>query len=405
MRSNTIVYISIAVAISISSLVQAEESMTLSSFLALVRKQNPDLQIEAAKVAASDAKSVGLAIPPPMVGVNQMKEDTGNTAVGFEVSQTIPFPTKLTSDHSSRKFEAKAQNEFRRARENEILAQAKNLYFSLWAMQERVKLFQDKREVLRNHIKLSRSTARSDSSASLHVLRAESDLDLLENEILSEEQKLLTAKSEIAVFLNQDPEIFKMNAQEPPLSSTPQNISLNESPQVKMTQFSLETLRAKESQAKSSWFPDFNIRYKQMGQTSMFSRYNEVMVGVTLPFVFFWEPNSESQAASAQSLQAEYQLEKQKRSFESERINTLKKIEVLKKQLDTLKEKLIPRAEKRMKLVHNIAPRDMESLQDHRETMEALPDLKLKALDLRREYEQAVSSLEKYLPAKEVAND
>lgn len=49
-----------------------------------------------------------------------------------------------------------------------------------------------------------------------------------------------------------------------------------------------------------------------------------------------------------------------------------------------------------MKLVHNLAPRDMETLQDHRETMEAFPDLKLKALEIRRTYEETVAELLKF---------
>lgn len=49
-----------------------------------------------------------------------------------------------------------------------------------------------------------------------------------------------------------------------------------------------------------------------------------------------------------------------------------------------------------MRLVHNLAPRDMETLQDHRETMEAFPGFKLKALDIRDQYEQTVTELEKF---------
>ena len=49
-----------------------------------------------------------------------------------------------------------------------------------------------------------------------------------------------------------------------------------------------------------------------------------------------------------------------------------------------------------MALVRNVAPRDMESLQDHRETMEAFPELKLKVLELRGQYEEVVSELVKF---------
>ncbi|MEK7071068.1 MAG: hypothetical protein AAB966_04635, partial [Patescibacteria group bacterium] len=72
--------------------------MSLEAFLNKVREQNLDLKVESAKSEAAQANAVGLAIPPPMVGVNQMRTDTGNTANGFEISQSIPFPTKLTGD-------------------------------------------------------------------------------------------------------------------------------------------------------------------------------------------------------------------------------------------------------------------------------------------------------------------
>ncbi len=375
----------------------AAETMNLATFLNKVNEQNLDLKVESAKRDALEAKAAGLAIPPPMVSVNQMNMVTGDTARGFEVNQAIPFPTKLTSDLSARGYAAKSQNESRLARQNEILAQAKVLYFSLWATQERLNLLSEKRNVIKTHIKLARSTARSDSFAGVHVLRAESDLDLLENEILTVEQMLSEKQNDATVLMNGDI-ATKIIAQEPPLSPVPQIDSVESSHQIQTMKLSLESLRAKESAAKSSWFPDLNFRYKEMGATSMFPRYNEVMVGVTLPFVFFWEPHSESKAASGERLQAEYELEKQKRIIDADKNNLLSKVESLKKQLNSLKEQLIPRAEKRLKLVHNLAPRDMETLQDHRETMEALPDLKLRALELRMEYEQAVSSLEKYLP-------
>ena len=386
----------------ISYMAHADERMGLTAFLNKVQIQNLNFKIESSKSDVASAKSVGLAIPPPMVSVNQMNMVTGDTARGFEVNQAIPFLTKLTSDHSARGYAAKSQNESRLARQNEILAQAKVLYFSLWASQEKLNLLSEKKNVIKNHIKLARSTARSDSFAGVHVLRSESDLDLLENEILSAEQVLSEKQNEAAVLINMDPS-SKLIAEEPPLSEVPKTDSNDNSHQIQTIKFSLESLRAKESVAKSSWFPDLNFRYKEMGASNMYPRYNEVMVGVTLPFVFFWEPHSESKAASSERLQAEYELEKQKLEINADKKNLLSKVESLKKQIDTLKEKLIPRAEKRMKLVHNLAPRDMETLQDHRETMEAFPELKLKLIELRLEYEQTVSSLEKYLSGKDAS--
>lgn len=136
----------------------------------------------------------------------------------------------------------------------------------------------------------------------------------------------------------------------------------------------------------------------------MVPRYNELMVNVSLPFVYFWQPYSESSAATSERLAAEYELQRQARAISGTRSTLISKAESLKKQLDNLKQNLLPKAERRMKLVQNLAPRDLETLQDHREAMEAFPDLKLKAIDLRLEFERTIFELEKYSRGKDEKN-
>lgn len=381
--------------LSLASNVYANEQVSLPQFLKMIQEQNLDLKVDQAKLEAAQARSKGLSIPPPMVSFNQMTMDSGMKTNGFEVSQTIPFPTKLSNDYSARQKLAKSQEEMRHASQNEILAQAKLIYFNLWANQEKLDLLKNKKSVIQNHVKLSRSTARSDSFAGIHILKAESDVDFLENEIEAQEQIIQEIQFQIAALLNKESS-FKFEATEPPLSNLPQIESPEQTHQLKALKFELESYRSKESDAKSSWFPELTLKYKEMGATETDPRYNEIMVGVSLPFIFFWGPNSESKSASAERMQSELEYEKKKRSIESEKHILSSKVETLKRQLETLKTKLIPRAEKRMKLAHNLTPRDMETLQDHRETMEAFPDLKMKALELRLEYEKAITELEKY---------
>lgn len=167
----------------------------------------------------------------------------------------------------------------------------------------------------------------------------------------------------------------------------------------------LEGSKSRESEAKSSWFPELNIRYKKMGETSMTPEYSEIMVGASLPFVYFWEPKAASRSATADRLQAELAYSKERRRVETAKTVSRTKAEALKKQLENLKTKLLPRAEQRMKLVHNLAPRDMETLDDHRETMESFPDLKLKALELRMQYEEAAAELQKFVVQKETSHE
>lgn len=381
------------------------QTITLQEYLKKAADQNIDLKIDQSRADSINAKAIGLAIPPPMLGLIQMKEQQGTSANGFEISQTIPFPTKLSGDHSARKYEAMSQEENRLSSKKQTLLRAKILYISLWQDQERTELLEQKRSFLQDHIKLSRSTVRSDSFAATHLLKAESDFDFLENDIESSKQNIREKQIQIALFIGADTSSFKAVATEPEISPLPNITSLEESHQFRSLNLNLESLKAREFEAKSSWLPDFNFRYKEMGATSMSTRYNEFMVGITLPFLFFWEPNSTSKQAHTARLIGEYDLEKQRHSFDSVKITLLSRAESLKKQIETLNTKLIPRAEKRMRLVHNLAPRDMETLQDHRETMEAFPDLKMKALDLRMQYEETVAELEKFTTDKDLQNE
>ena len=374
----------------------ADEEMALTQFLSEAQEQNLTLKAEGASAQAAKEGSAGLAIPPPTVGFTQMTDDSGK-ATNFEINQTIPFPTKISSDHSARKYEAEARAVMRSAREREILADGKLLYFKLWKSQERILLLNEKRTVIEQHLKLARAATRSDSFLKIHLIKAESDLDLLQNEILQAEQEKRERQIEAAEFLNRDPKTFKPVARDFSPTQIPKEENLSNPLQLEVKQLDLEALKSREREAKSTWFPEFNVRYREMGGTQMTPRYSEIMVGASLPFVFFWEPRAASGKAAAERMQGEFLLAQEKRKFESRRTTLFSKAESLKKQLDQFSEKLLPRAEKRMRLVHNLAPRDMETLQDHRETMEAFPELKLKALDAREQYEEAIAELEKYL--------
>lgn len=373
----------------------ADEAISLESFLTAARSENlsiktADASLEAAKDAAS-----GVAIPPPMAGVTQIHDKSGN-ANGFEISQSIPFPSKLAKDRSARKFDAEARGAMRFAQEREVLADAKLLYFRLWKAQERISLLQEKKNAIAQHLKLAQAATRSDSFLKIHLIKSEGDLDLLENEIVEAEQEKRERQIQAAVFLNRDPKGFRPLAKEFPQSALPAKESLQRPFQLEAKKLELESLKAREGEARSSWFPDLNLRYREMGGTEMNPRYSEIMVGASLPFVFFWEPNSQSGKATAERMQGEFALELERRQFDAKQELLFAKVESLKRQLDQFRDKLLPRAEKRMRLVHNVAPRDMETLQDHRETMEAFPDLKLKALDLKEQYEETISELEKF---------
>ncbi len=371
-------------------------NITLEDFLSRVKNQSLDDKIQQARYDSFQAKASGYLIPPPTLSFSRFKEQDSATSNGFEILQTIPFPSHLTADHAARKYDFLAQKELQVSAQKQTLITAKILYLTLWQNQMRAILLDDKKHIIQHHIKIARSAARSDSFGAIHLLKAESDLDLLESDIEIAQQNAREKQFEMATLIGVDPATYSIEAVEPSTTEMPATFSIEGSHLYKTRMFKLQALKEREIDAKANWFPDFSLKYKEMGSTSTAPKSVETMIGITLPFLFFWEPNSLVRQAKLESLQGQFEFDKEKRNFLSDKSVLFSRIKSLRKQLDTLNTRLIPRAEKRKKLLQNISLRDMEALQDHRDTMEALPDLKMKALDYRLDYEKAVAEVVKY---------
>ena len=374
----------------------ANEPISLNAYINEVGAENLTLKANEATIEAANAKSDGFKLPDPIIGYIQMQDKSGS-ASGFEVSQTIPFPTKLASDHSARKIEAKTEIASAKSSKKDILAKARLLYISVWAAQEKVEFLKEKQRAVREHLKLSTASARSDSSLRIHTLKAESDLDLIESDILEADQLLKEQQIAFAEFANKDPATYRPVVETPQVTEIPKMESLKAPSQLEVKRLNVERLNARAFEAKSTWLPDLNVRYRDVGATGLMPAIKEVMVGATVPFAFFWEPRAATKSAQAEKLRAEAEYSQEKIRVEAATYSLLTRAESLRKQLDLINSKLLPRAEKRMKLVHNLAPRDMESLDDHRQAMEEFPDLKLKALNLRMQFESTVAELLRFV--------
>jgi cobalt-zinc-cadmium efflux system outer membrane protein len=374
----------------------AEPVLSYGQFLKRVQDQNLELKLEAAKTDEAHGNANGILIPPPVVGLMRMKDQSGSTAGGFEVDQVIPFPTKLFRNSSAREHEAKAQEESQLGAVSQIYARARVIYFNAWASQSRQSILREKKIIVQEHIKLSRAEVRSDSFLKVHLLKAESDLDLLENDILAATQEIKEKQFALAEFLNEDASTFNPTLEEPPVSPMPEKANFGNSHQLEAKRLIVEGLKMRESEAKSAWIPDFYFRYKEIGQTALSAQYSETMFGISVPFLFPWEPASGVKKAAALRFQGEIAYETEKRRIITERELFFERASSLRKQLENITKNVLPKAESRVRMVHNLAPRDMETLQDHRETMEAFPDLKLKSIELRVRYEETIGEIEKY---------
>lgn len=377
------------------ALAQNSTPLTLETFLEATKKESPDLTVEKASLEAASARASGIRINPPMVGLMQMKE-SGTSRNGYEISQELPFPTKIAQDKKVRDLELETQKENSNYQRALILNEARNAYLGFWSTYEKLQILKDKHHWLKHHVSLTRSATRSDSLAQIHLLEVESDSDLVENEILGLEAELSEKRNALKIFapsLNVELVLPK----EPALPTI--EIDKVSRTLVSLKEKEVATLEAQENLKKQGYIPDLFLRLRSFEGNEMASSNQEIMVGVTLPFLYFWQPKAEVAEASAQRMKAQAELQKTKIEFES-RLSTLtKRMESLKAQLTNLKEKLIPRAEKRRKLVTNLSTRTMEGLDEHKSVVIGMLDLKMKAIDVRLEYENTFKEILKFTGA------
>lgn len=375
-------------ALPFSAAIARDRTIALDQFLRAVKTESPDLAVESANVEAADARATGIRISPPMVGYMQMKEG-GATQKGYEVLQEIPFPTKIFQDKRVRNREFDAQKENSEYQKHAILANARVAFLSFWSAYERLQIAKEKHDWLKGHLKLSRTATRSDTEAQIHLLEIESEADTQENEVLSLEAELAEKRAALRTFAPSLP-MADMIPADPPLAKW------KPSGRSAFLSAKEQDLKAKDALVglkKNAYLPDIFVRYQTLEANSSMPRNQELMVGISLPFLFFWQPRAEVAEASAARMRAEGELQKAQIEYDSKLMSLTKKADAIRAQLGNLREKILPRAERRVKFVKNLSQRTMEGLDEHRSTVLGYLDLRVKAVELRESYEDVMREL------------
>lgn len=380
-----------------------QQKLSLYSMIDLAAKNHPEIEALRAKLAQSEARrQVGPSVSPPMVSLGTMGSQgpfSGLMENSIELSQTIPFPTKLTAESREKAAEQKAAEAQLEARLVSLRAEAKATYLELYRARERVGLLEEKKQTLENHSKRIRSVTLSDRMVQAHLIRIQTEIGLAQNEIEKARQSEKVSEGTFNVVLGRDPTTPVPALELPPLSELPRAVGSSDSiarhPQLRALESATEASEAAVTRAKSTWLPDFTLKYRYNRRyDGVMPNNSEVMVGVELPFLFFWQPSGRVAEAQAKEQEVRSQARQVENELKLRLVKARSEAESLRAQLLTFSNQILPQAKKRMKVAHSVAPTDMESLTEHRESMESYVELQLAALDMRVNYEKAVSELE-----------
>lgn len=385
------IFVLVCAVLSFVSAQAVAKDKTLSSdeFIRLVLAESPDIGIESANLDVSKAQASGIRINPGMVGLMHM-QTADQVSHGIELYQEIPFPTKIIQDKKIRSLDYETQKQFSSLQQTMVISKARVAYIEFWAVTMRLVLLKEKQKWLRQHVEIVRATTLSDNEAKVHLLGVESDVDLLASVVLNAEAEQLAARNVLNTYA---PSL--KNQKFVPIEPALENPKVGElkSTFVAWKEAELKTKQARVALAKQSYVPDLAVRLQTWNgmETSQVER--ELMLGMTVPFLYFWQSQAKVKEANAEKAKAAFELQKISQLSESMLSSLVKKLATLKAQILVLQNKTIPRAAHRVDLMKNISTRTSQGLDAHQSVMTDYLDLKLVVIDLRVEYEKNLQEI------------
>lgn len=343
-------------------------------------------------------------LPPPTVTGGSMGNSGPfqkriETSVTF--SQTIPFPTKSFSRRNAISYEGDAREATARSYERQLQSDVVRVYYEYLASSKQLELLMELKEIYHHHLKRLRAGAAQDQLMKSHILSAQSELNALDNELENVRASQEATRGELNVLMGETPTVPLGTPEEPPLSSVPDalnddslNAVLTRHPDYQEIDARLKQAESLRSAARSSWLPDFMISYRYNKRLNAMPDEQEVMVGVSVPFVTFWQLRAENERATAQLEAAQSEKIQQDRELLLRYMKIRAQLLALRAQLENLEKRIVPEAHQRVKIVTSLSPTDMSSLIEHREALEKYVKFKMELITKRTEYESAIAVLQ-----------
>lgn len=357
---------------------------SLHVFLNKVKERNLEIHSQASLVDAATERSKGYKLSPPRIGVSQMRNLEGKS-YAFEVEQQLPLSLKLADEKTSREHKLTLQKKESSYFSDALLLEARLAFVSYWAVYEKIKLLEELRNWLKHHLAYARTLTRSDTELRLHSLEIESSIGLFENEINTMKAQLENNKVKLRTLVYN-------SAYEPgtPVLDKPKEFVESQGPS-RLSEIDLGRLKVATSDfevAKAANLPNLFVKVKKLDRPMAGMANQEIMLGIDLPFAYFWQTRAEKAEAMASKVMAEAKYKKTLIESESLMKSLKAQAELTKDQLKNLERISIPAAEERLKLLKNISPRDMRGLDSHHKIFHDAIVLKSQRIDVRFRYEE-----------------
>jgi outer membrane protein TolC len=301
-----------------ASKVSIEPPLRLQELLQELIQSNPELQAARKRYEAAltrPAQESALPDPrisaswisngPPYPGAGLGVEPTSN--VGIQVAQEFPFPGKRALKGGMAQKQADSQAQSIRGLELDLIAQLKEDFYDLCFTYESLDFILEKQALLRQLEGIQQD-----------IIRASTEILIIENRTVALEQKKLTLNAQILALVNRPPDADLSRPE--PISDLPalesfdsmQSRALETSPLLGAQRALIDNQQLNVQSAQKAYYPDFDVMGGYYNQGVLKPMW-EFKVQVNIPLYFWKKQRSglEEAVATLAGTQREYRSREQ----------------------------------------------------------------------------------------------
>lgn len=394
--------------IGFTSVSHAEPSLNFEELWQEVKVANPSIKEKDAFIKSIE-KNPSLEIPAPGVSISQMNKDVPFSSAGkmqrtYEFSQSIPFITKFSKANEIKKTNIQKSNEENFLFQKELKLESYQAFLSYAKNQELKKILNEKLTFYENHLARSKSLQITNQAYQVRLLDIGIEISSLKSELKLKDIEIVEIKSLLNRLRNHDINDPFSEAEMPLLSSpsTYDQKGLLEHPALALNQSEIENMTKEKEMTKLDWAPDFNLKLRVIKNfDSQLKDGKEIMIGMTLPFIFPWQRNAKTESLSYKIRSQEYRGEQIKTQLNQNYAtlnNKLKEQWIL---LSIYKEQNLPLVQRKIHLANKLTITDIEGLNERRNAIDQLFNLKSKIIEEEMNYRLSDFMLSELLNSNE----
>ena len=293
------------------------QMLKLDELVAEALRSNPEVaasqkRYEAARQRPSQASSLpdpmfspgynsnGNPLPGAGLGTNP------TAAVGFMLSQEVPFPGKLKLRGNIAGKEAEAEYQNYDLTQLNIISRVKQAYYRLSYAYAASGVLERNRELLNKLLRITEARYSVGRAAQQDVYKTQTQLSILETRLVQLQRERQAREAELNSLLNRRPgsPLGKPPEPQPQILSTTlselYNYAEQNAPMLRRDQKMIERSELAVNLARKDYYPDYTISAGYFNQGSMPAMY-QARVDIKVP-LYFWRKQRAGVAEQAQSL-------------------------------------------------------------------------------------------------------